>query len=105
MGSKHGGLESDRWLVHAWMGGQLFRCPPILEGRDELVTGPGPSMEQRARSRMYFIMASIAFSVLAISGIAIAVMGNGAGWLLVAIAVVLWAGLYLTLTYTQKSQP
>lgn len=54
---------------------------------------------------MYFIMASIAFSVLAISGIAIAVMGNGAGWLLVAIAVVLWAGLYLTLTYTQKSQP
>jgi hypothetical protein len=87
------------------MGGQLFRCPPILEGRDELVTGPGPSMEQRARSRMYFIMASIAFSVLAISGIAIAVMGNGAGWLLVAIAVVLWGGLYLTLTYTQKSQP
>lgn len=47
--------------------------------RGEFMTSPGPSMEQWARSRMYFRMASIAFSVLAISGIALAVMGNGAG--------------------------
>ncbi|KUN33626.1 hypothetical protein AQJ30_33290 [Streptomyces longwoodensis] len=62
-------------------------------------------MEQRSRSRMYFITASVAFLVLAMSGTALAVMGNGAGWLLVAIAVVLWGGLYLTLTYTRRSHP
>ncbi|MGW7044920.1 hypothetical protein ACWGDT_19835 [Streptomyces avermitilis] len=65
----------------------------------------GPSAEQQARSRMFYAMASIASVVLVISGTALGIAGNTAGWVLVAFAVAMWLGLYLTLKYTRKAQP
>jgi hypothetical protein len=64
----------------------------------------GRSLEQQARSRMFPRMASIAFGVLAVAGVALGVMGNVAGWGLVAVSVVLWLGMFLTLRFAQGSQ-
>ncbi|MFF5164833.1 MULTISPECIES: hypothetical protein [Streptomyces] len=50
-------------------------------------------------------MSSVAFGVLLISGIALGVMGNSAGWILCVVAVALWSGLHLTLKYTRQAQP
>ncbi|MEV5133948.1 hypothetical protein AB0L83_15435 [Streptomyces sp. NPDC052071] len=49
-------------------------------------------------------MSSVAFGVLLISGIALGVMGNPAGWILCVVAVALWSGLHLTFKYTRQAQ-
>ncbi|AGJ56571.1 hypothetical protein BCL80_106268 [Streptomyces avidinii] len=54
---------------------------------------------------MLYVMSSVAFGVLLISGIALGVMGNPAGWILCVVAVALWSGLHLTLKYTRQAQP
>ncbi|MYT56551.1 hypothetical protein GTW29_07400 [Streptomyces sp. SID7834] len=65
----------------------------------------GQSVEQQAKVRMLYVMSSVAFGVLLISGIALGVMGNPAGWILCVVAVALWSGLHLTLKDTRQAQP
>ncbi|MGX1484968.1 hypothetical protein RKD45_004044 [Streptomyces griseus] len=64
----------------------------------------GQSVEQQAKVRMLYVMSSVAFGVLLISGIALGVMGNPAGWILCVVAVALWSGLHLTFKYTRQAQ-
>ncbi|MFJ4893001.1 hypothetical protein ACIP5U_23940 [Streptomyces sp. NPDC088788] len=65
----------------------------------------GPSAEQQGKSRLLYVWSSIASVVLVIAGVALAVMGNGAGWVLVVFAAVMGTGLFLTLRYTKQAQP
>ncbi|QIQ02032.1 hypothetical protein HA039_06715 [Streptomyces liangshanensis] len=65
----------------------------------------GQSVEQQAKVRMYYVMASVASVVLLVSGVAIGIMGNPAGWVLCVVAVALWLGLSLTIKYTRQAQP
>lgn len=62
----------------------------------------GPSMEQRARSEMFYKMASISAVFLGIAGTALGILGKPQGWFLVAFSFILWFGLFLTLKYTKK---
>ncbi|MET9481649.1 hypothetical protein [Streptomyces sp. NPDC006638] len=50
----------------------------------------GRSVEQQAKVRMYYVMASVASVVLLISGVAIGIMGNPAGWVLCVVAPALY---------------
>ncbi|MFF6987448.1 hypothetical protein [Streptomyces sp. NPDC010273] len=65
----------------------------------------GPSAEQQGKSRMFHIWSSIASAVLVIAGVALAIMGSAAGWVLIVFAAVMWTGLSLTLKYTKQAQP
>lgn len=65
----------------------------------------GQSVEQQAKVRMYYSMSSIASAALLISGVAIGVMGNPAGWILCVVAAALCLGLHLTIKYTRQAQP
>ncbi|MFJ6088415.1 hypothetical protein ACIQI8_44425 [Streptomyces sp. NPDC092369] len=65
----------------------------------------GPSAEQQGKSRMFYVWSSIASAVLVIAGVALAIMGNAAGWVLVVFAAVMWTGLFLTLRHTKQAQP
>lgn len=65
----------------------------------------GPSAEQQGKSRMFYVWSSIASVVLVIAGVALAITGNAAGWVLVVFAAVMWTGLFLILRYTKQAQP
>lgn len=65
----------------------------------------GQSGEQQAKIHMLYVMSSIAFGVLLVSGIALGIMGNPAGWILCGVAVALWLGLHFTVKYTRQAQP
>ncbi|MGI5451501.1 hypothetical protein ACQEVM_38215 [Streptomyces sp. CA-243310] len=72
---------------------------------NELVNRMGWTLEQRARIKQIFLLLTIA-AVFGIGvSIALLVMGDSGGWLLLGIAIACWTATYLTLKYTRKSQP
>ncbi|MET8583156.1 hypothetical protein ABZX39_20125 [Streptomyces collinus] len=65
----------------------------------------GWTMEQRAGVKQYFRITT-AFVILGIIlSIVLLSTGNTGGWLLLAISVIGWAGMYLTLKNINKAQP
>lgn len=65
----------------------------------------GWTMEQRAGVKQLFHITSL-FAVLGIIvGVILICMHNAGGWLLLAISVFDWTGIYITINSISKAQP
>ncbi|MER5561220.1 hypothetical protein ABT071_21725 [Streptomyces sp. NPDC002506] len=61
-------------------------------------------MEQQARVRMFYSMASICAAVLFVAGIALGIMGKPAGWIIACVDVLLWIALRLLLKNNRDAE-
>ncbi|MFF4841078.1 hypothetical protein [Streptomyces collinus] len=65
----------------------------------------GWTTEQRAGVKQYFRITTVFVILGIILSVILLSMGNTGGWLLLAISVIGWAGMYLTLKNIKKAQP
>ncbi|MGW4855537.1 hypothetical protein ACWEPZ_30385 [Streptomyces sp. NPDC004288] len=65
----------------------------------------GWTMEQRAGVRTFSRLATLFAVLCLIIGIVTLMMGNAAGWVMIGLPVLVWAGMFLFLRNTQRSQP
>ncbi|MFJ8298265.1 hypothetical protein ACIQ9R_20585 [Streptomyces sp. NPDC094447] len=65
----------------------------------------GWTMEQRAGVKTFSRLATLSAILCLIIGIVTLIMGNAAGWVMIGLAVIVWAGMFLFLRNTERSQP
>ncbi|MEU7696680.1 hypothetical protein ACF064_34120 [Streptomyces sp. NPDC015492] len=65
----------------------------------------GWTMEQRAGVKTFSRLATLSAVLCLIIGIVTLIMGNAAGWVMIGLAVTVWAGMFLFLRNTERSQP